>query len=126
MSVQSDFSERNLRVSASRGDVAFVLRLLRGGIDPVAAHELTGETALHKAAAMDHLDVMQVLLQAGADPQARLRIPSAWRPVTGVTAVKCPPSALRADGGRPPQSAGFARYTTSRARRPYCFCSSTA
>jgi hypothetical protein len=52
-----------LRAAALHGDLDTVSRLLREGVDP---NDDENETALHKAAFRGHLEIVQVLLAAGA------------------------------------------------------------
>jgi ankyrin repeat protein len=59
-----------LRCAAFRGDAQYVLRMLREGADVNSANETNGETALHKAVMGNKVNVMNVLLQEGADPDA--------------------------------------------------------
>lgn len=54
--------------AAEMGDLQFVRQLLELGANP--HREFTGETALHKAAARDHLDIVELLIQRGADVNA--------------------------------------------------------
>ena len=55
---------------ADKGDVQAVEELLRSGVD-VNSHGDARWTALHRAAARGHCDVVRVLLAAGADPRLR-------------------------------------------------------
>ena len=57
-----------LKSAAEGGDVEFVRALLAMGA-PVDTTS-TGDTALHAAAGADHIDVVRLLLESGADPNA--------------------------------------------------------
>ena len=57
-----------LLTAADLGDNQFVRLCLALGADP--NRQFTGETALHRAAGNDHLEIVQLLLQRGADPNA--------------------------------------------------------
>lgn len=59
--------------AASRGDLTEVRSLLRGGEDVNAAHG-DGMTALHWAAELGHAQMAEVLLNAGAHPEAVTRL----------------------------------------------------
>lgn len=63
-------SGHELRVSAFRGDDDYVRTLLTNGADVNAANLTNGETALHKACVGNKLNVISVLIQYGADPNA--------------------------------------------------------
>lgn len=58
-----------LNSAAENGDIEFARALLAMGasVDTTS----TGETALHTAVKADHLDIMRLLLDAGADPNAQ-------------------------------------------------------
>ena len=60
----------DLRCASFRGDAQYVLKMLREGADVNSANETNGETALHKAVIGNKINVMHVLLQHGADPDA--------------------------------------------------------
>ncbi|GLD97359.1 hypothetical protein PINS_up006043 [Pythium insidiosum] len=63
--------EWRLRNAAWRGDVKTVKKLLiKGGININARDPLDGLTALHRAVSNEHLELVQVLLVAGADIEA--------------------------------------------------------
>ncbi|XP_024145719.1 cyclin-dependent kinase 4 inhibitor B [Oryzias melastigma] len=53
------------------GSAAVAQVLLRHGADPNVADQTTGATPLHDAARTGFLDTVRLLVQAGADPQAR-------------------------------------------------------
>ena len=57
-----------LESAAEMGDLQFARKLLELGANP--RRESTGETALHKAVANDHLDLVELLIQQGADVNA--------------------------------------------------------
>lgn len=59
-----------LRCASFRGDAQYVLKMLREGADVNSVNETNGETALHKAVMGNKINVMHVLLQHGADPDA--------------------------------------------------------
>lgn len=58
-----------LKSAAEAGDIEFVKALLELGAD--ADVTSTGDTPLHSAVMWDHLDVAEVLLDAGANPDAQ-------------------------------------------------------
>lgn len=73
-----------LHIGARKGDVKEVKRLLNDGMDAnVAAWgtKLQGVTPLHLAAEGGHLRVMDVLLERGANIDARTRGPCRWTPL---------------------------------------------
>ncbi|WP_433355958.1 ankyrin repeat domain-containing protein [Microtetraspora malaysiensis] len=73
-----------LLVRAGRGDAAGVRDALASGAD-VEARDRLRRTALLLAAAGDHVEVAEVLVTAGADPNAQdSRLDTPWL-VTGVT-----------------------------------------
>lgn len=55
------------------GSTAVAQVLLRHGADPNVADSSTGATPLHDAARTGFLDTVQLLVEAGADPQAEDR-----------------------------------------------------
>jgi ankyrin repeat protein len=63
------FEREKLHFAAQEGDVEGVKRLLKEGYQPNLFDEL-GNTPLHYAAMRGHLNVMNVLLAAGADVNA--------------------------------------------------------
>ena len=56
--------------AADTGDVAITIQLMQLDADIDAADE-RGKTALHYATICEQIDVAEVLLEAGADPEAR-------------------------------------------------------
>jgi uncharacterized protein len=83
-----------LTAAARHGDVARVRALLRQGA-PVDALGKAGGTPLMSAAMEGHADVARVLLQAGANPNARTRPSQNRRGKSGFT-----PLALAATNGK--------------------------
>ena len=75
--------EDNLVYSASNGDVDNVRKLLDQGVDVNAKESLIGCTALVAASQGDHLDVVQLLLARGANPN----IPGNVDGIEGYTAL---------------------------------------
>ena len=61
-----DFDESDLHFAAQDGDLARVRQLLAEGRSP-HAFDVISHTPLHYAAASGHIDIMRVLLEAGAD-----------------------------------------------------------
>jgi Ankyrin repeats (3 copies) len=59
--------QTDLIVAASRGDVATVNALLARGVDPNQADERTGLTPLTQSSLYGHVEVVRLLLRAGAD-----------------------------------------------------------
>lgn len=59
--------QTDLIVAASRGDVATVNALLARGVDPNQADERTGLTPLTQSSFYGHVEVVRLLLRAGAD-----------------------------------------------------------
>jgi ankyrin repeat protein len=53
--------------ACAKGDTALVRGMLKKGFDPDALHENTGSRPLHGAAGGGHLDIVKLLLRAGAD-----------------------------------------------------------
>lgn len=64
------FEREKLHFAAQEGDVEEVRKFLKEGYQPNLFDEL-GKTPLHYAAMRGHLDVMNALLAAGADVNAR-------------------------------------------------------
>lgn len=58
-----------LKSAAEAGDVEFVKALLELGADPDVTS--TGDTPVHSAVMWDHLDIVEILLDAGANPNAQ-------------------------------------------------------
>lgn len=63
-------------VSAWTGDATAIARLLRGNGHLVAALDADGRTALLRSCVGGHLEVVRVLVEAGADVSYRWRLPS--------------------------------------------------
>ena len=53
--------------AARAGDTPTVRRLIAAGTDPNCRDILSGYTALHQAATAGHLDVVRLLVEAGAE-----------------------------------------------------------
>jgi ankyrin repeat protein len=66
--------ETPLMAVSRSGSVEAVKLLLSRGVDVNAADSFNHETALMRAAAEDHGDVIDLLLQAGADPNRKARV----------------------------------------------------
>ena len=62
-----------LVVYSRHGKAAEVERILREGCTPDSWERDSGESALHVAAAGGHLDCVRLLVEAGADTEARAR-----------------------------------------------------
>src|SRR5918993_400701 len=62
-------NEADLHFAAQDGDIARVRQLLADGRSPNTFDELS-KTPLHYAAEREHIDIMRVLLEAGADVNA--------------------------------------------------------
>jgi ankyrin repeat protein len=72
-------------VASQIGDVATVRRLVASG-ENVNQRDESGRTALHWAANMGHAEAVEVLVQLGADKEARLMMERArciWRQERG-------------------------------------------
>lgn len=63
-------NERQLHMKAAAGDSSGVRRLIRLGVD-VSAKDKSGQSPLAWAVSLGHADVVQLLLEAGADANAR-------------------------------------------------------
>ena len=63
--------EGALRAAAACGDIGAVMSLLRSGTARVDEPRQDGKTALHHAARHGHVEVIDVLLEAGASPLQR-------------------------------------------------------
>lgn len=74
-----------LRIAAEQGDVDMVRGLLALGADPDASS--LNQTALYTAVMWDHVEIVQMLLDAGANPNIRT-IPDDWYPLEGVKSLK--------------------------------------
>ena len=70
VSVRAKRREEDLRQAAASGDIAVVKRLLTEGCDPNSFDEL-GMAALHHAAEHERLEIVELLLQHGADVNGR-------------------------------------------------------
>ncbi len=64
----NDFGEWPLLNAAAQGNPETVAYLLSMGAKPNLSS--TGETAIHKGVFFDHIEVVRLLLAAGADPNA--------------------------------------------------------
>ncbi|CAO2649967.1 Nn.00g012590.m01.CDS01 [Neocucurbitaria sp. VM-36] len=64
------YRKTRLLEAAEEGDTTDVLRLIREGAD-INAQDAFGETPLHYATERQHIDVVRVLLRAGADPEVK-------------------------------------------------------
>jgi ankyrin repeat protein len=64
------FREEELRAAASAGDASGVRQLLQAGVDPNTFDE-AGLAALHHAAEKEHLEIVSLLLEHGADVNAQ-------------------------------------------------------
>ena len=92
-------SERIL-AAATDGDGAAVRALLAGDPSLIRAVDVHGKTPLHLAAEHDHAEIAALLLEAGADPEARANwgaTPLDWAGVLGSRAAG---AVLRAQGAR--------------------------
>eukprot|EP00271_Cylindrocystis_brebissonii_P012234 TRINITY_DN30445_c0_g1_i1.p1 TRINITY_DN30445_c0_g1~~TRINITY_DN30445_c0_g1_i1.p1 ORF type:complete len:196 (-),score=32.96 TRINITY_DN30445_c0_g1_i1:41-628(-) len=73
-----------LHVASKAGDICEVVRLLNDGAD---ANELAhgpktpGATPLHLAAGEGHVEIMDILLERGANIEARTKGPCRWTPL---------------------------------------------
>ena len=71
--MQRETLKNALMVSASKGNKSALEQLLHSGVDGVKPHidvaDSDGETALTKAADNDHEQIVDLLLQLGADPR---------------------------------------------------------
>ncbi|MDB5337737.1 MAG: ankyrin [Planctomycetaceae bacterium] len=74
-----------LYTAAEMGDLQFARQLLKLGANP--RREFTGETALHKAAARDHLAIVELLIQHGADVNAEEC--DGYTPLSGAQSLEC-------------------------------------
>ncbi|XP_041982480.1 uncharacterized protein LOC121735648 [Aricia agestis] len=95
--------------AAARGDAGRVASLIRAGA-PVDARDENGISALQRAAADGHVDVVRVLLEHGADPNTQDRVhgntathEAAWKGYSRCVALLARCGALRARN-----AAGFA------------------
>jgi ankyrin repeat protein len=86
--------ETPLMAAARAGSVPAVKLLLKHGADPNATESLQDESALMWATAEDHLDVVDALLVAGANPNLKARVSDLTKrstrtdfPTGGFTAV---------------------------------------
>eukprot|EP00854_Cymbomonas_tetramitiformis_P014019 gene14019-16572_t len=59
--------------AASAGDASLVSKLIEEGADLSVQCPQTGSTLLHKAACGNHVETIQVLLQAGVDKDSQLK-----------------------------------------------------
>ena len=62
-----DFDEKSFRAAASARDIMAINAFFDAGINPNAQDEADGRTALISAAARGDLEVVNVLVQRGAD-----------------------------------------------------------
>jgi uncharacterized protein len=70
-SATSNVLEEGMVKAAAKGDVAQVRDLLDQGVSATSRHKLTGWSALTAASYHGKLEVVQMLIQAGADVNAR-------------------------------------------------------
>ena len=61
-----------LLVAVLSGDVPLIHEILDGGVDPNGVDKRCGHSALYNAVRTDKLNVINTLLQRGADPNLRL------------------------------------------------------
>lgn len=62
---------RTLYIAVQKGDAEDVRRHIRTGIDINEVNDTYRWTPLHKAASMGHLEIVQILLESGADPNPK-------------------------------------------------------
>lgn len=74
-----------LNGAAEEGDATFSRQLLELGADPNTSH--LGRTALHAAVAEDHLEIVSLLLQHGADVNAADL--DGYTPLSNVKSLEC-------------------------------------
>jgi uncharacterized protein len=85
--------------SAARGDISETAGLLRAGSDPSEADE-GGWSALHAAAVFSHLQIVKLLLQAGAAVDARTD--RGFTPLLNAARAEAPVVAALLDAGADP------------------------
>ena len=105
------FEREKLHFAAQDGNVGEVKRLLKEGYQPNLFDEL-GNTPLHYAAMRGHLDVLHVLLAAGADVNAHDESVIGNTPL-GEVARTCSfeVTKILIDAGANPTIAGWMRVT---------------
>jgi len=97
--------EEKLREAACFGDIDGVKELLAHGVNVNAQHEINGWTALHWAAKRNHLNIVNLLCNHGADKNIPTNKGEVAAQLTGEGVIKVLLNAMKGGGGGSGQAA---------------------
>jgi len=97
--------EEKLREASCFGDIDGVKELLAHGVNVNAQHEINGWTALHWAAKRNHLNIVNLLCNHGADKNIPTNKGEVAAQLTGEGVIKVLLNAMKGGGGQAAASA---------------------